>query len=282
VLLEGQPLWTLTGRYHGVSPQAVGYRLRRMLRACVDRPRRVECPSGPLILLADGLWFRFRGDPWVVYLMALKPRGRNRARFLDPLVLAGRETVQRWAQALATIPPPLRSQIRAVVSDDLQGMLALAAQCGWVLQLCHFHLISQLHVSRGRRKRSLADRRRRETLYRLTRRALDLPEGPTLTRPLTRLRRLAQQPLASRRMRMAVRQFLRRLDQFRAYRHHPELNLPTTTGAVEAMGHIIRHLMRRIRNVSTPEALRLWVTALIRTRPEVTCNGKDSQPNSFV
>ena len=215
-------------------------------------------------------------------MMGVKPVRHDRAVFLDPVLLPGREEVQRWAQAFASIPEAIRARIRALVSDDLRGIIGLALERGWIPQLCHFHLISQLQGSRGRRKRRLSNRREREAIYRLTRRALDLPEGPELRKVLKRLAHLVRQPLAARRVRMAAREFLRRREHFRAYRRYPELDLPTTTGAVEAMGHIVRALMHRLRNVRTPQALRLWATALIRLRPEVRCNGKSFQPNRFV
>ena len=65
-----------------------------------------------------------------------------------------------------------------------------------------------------------------------------------------------------------------RIDHFRAYRKYPELDLPTTTGSVEAMNRRVRDLMRQTRSISSPQALQLWAIALIRTRPIVVCNGK--------
>ena len=61
-------------------------------------------------------------------------------------------------------------------------------------------------------------------------------------------------------------EFLRRIDHFRAYRKYQQLDLPTTTGSVEAMNRRVRDLMRQTRNIKSPQALHLWATALIRTR----------------
>jgi len=83
-------------------------------------------------------------------------------------------------------------------------------------------------------------------------------------------------------IRMIVREFLRRIDHFRAYRKYPKLHLPTTTGSVEAMNRIIRDLMRQTRSVRSPQALQLWATALIRMRPTIMCNGKHFQQKKFV
>jgi hypothetical protein len=232
--------------------------------------------------MADGLYFRFYGRPWVLYLMALKPCHHNRALFLDPLLFPGREELRGWSEAIGTIPITVHKRIRALVSDQIRGITSLAAHKGWVLQLCHFHLISQLQGSRGRRKTKIVGRAMREVLYQLTRQALECPDGPRLQRVLKRLRKLVQEPMGSRRVRRVVREFLRRTDQFRAYRKHPHLDLPTTTGTVEAMGRIVRDLMRQTRSIRSPQALQLWATALIRLRPEIMCNGKHFQPKKFL
>src|SRR4029077_17933974 len=107
----------------------------------------------------------------------------------------------------------------------------------------------------------------------LTRRALELPDGPRLRTVLT-LNSHVRQATRLRVMRMIVREFLRRIDHFRAYRKYPKLNLPTTTGSVEAMNRRVRDLMRQTRSIKSPQALHLWATARIRTRPMVMCNGK--------
>ena len=280
-MVQGRTLKSLTPRT-GLTRQALGHRFRQALRQFVSRPRTLRLPAGPLILVVDGLYFRFRGRHWVLYLMAVKPCHQNRALFLDPVLLPERENLGCWSQAFTTIPARVHRRICASVSDDIRGMIGLATRQGWVVQLCHFHLISQLQGSRGRRKRKLVGRPVREILYQLIRQALELPDGARLQQVLKRLEQLVKQPMGSRVMRMAIREFLRRTEHFRAYRRYPELGLPSTTGTVEAMGRIVRDLMRQTRSISSPQALRLWATALIRMRPNVMCNGKHFQPKKFV
>ena len=248
----------------------------------VSRPRSLRMPVGPLVLLIDGLYFRFHRRPWVLYLMALKPCHQNRALFLDPLLFPGREEIGCWSQTISTIPLRAQKRIQALVSDQIRGITSLTVRRGWVLQLCHFHLISQLQGNRGTRKRKVVGRNMRELCYQLTRQALELSDGPKLERILERLKKLVRYPGGARRTRMVVREFLRRTDQFRAYRKYPTLNLPTTTGTVEAMGRIVRDLMRQTRSIRSPQALQMWATALIRHRPSVTCNGKHFQQKKFV
>jgi hypothetical protein len=222
----------------------------------------------------DGLYFRFRGKDWVLYLMAVKPCHQNRALFLDPVLLAGRENMRGWSHAFTTIPASIHRRIRASVSDEISGIIRLGTAQGWIVQLCHFHLISRLQNCRGRRNRNLADRPLREALYQQVRQALELPDGARLQTILKKLEHLVRKATRLRVMRMIVREFLRRIDHFRAYRKYPELDLPTTTGSVEAMNRRVRDLMRQTRNIKSPQALHLWATALIRTRPIVMCNGK--------
>jgi hypothetical protein len=231
----------------------------------------------------DGLYFRFRGKDWVLYVMAVKPTRQNRAVFLDPVLLPGRENLQGWSHAFTTIPASIHRRIRASVSDEIAGIIKLSTSQGWIVQFCHFHLISRLQQCRGQRNRRLAGRPLREALYQHVRQALDLPHGARLQAVLKKLRRLVRQAKALRVIRMIVREFLRRIDHFRAYRKYPQLNLPTTTGSVEAMNRRIRDLMRQTRSISSPQTLQLWATALIRTRPMVICNGKKFfQPNKLV
>jgi hypothetical protein len=273
VLLDGRTLKTLAPRY-GITDRGLSRRFRRSLQSFVSRPRALRVPRGPLILVLDGLYFRFRGKDWVLYQMAVKPCHQNRAVFLDPVLRKGRENMQGWSQAIATIPARIHRRIRASISDEISGIVRLGKSHGWTVQLCHFHLISRLQNCRGRRNRRLEGRRLREALYQNVRKALDLPDGPRLQNVLKKLRRLVRQATRLRVMRMIIREFLRRIDHFRAYRKYPELHLPTTTGSVEAMNRRVRDLMRQTRSIKTPHALHLWTTALIRKQPMVMCNGK--------
>ncbi len=186
----------------------------------------------------------------------------------------GRENMQGWSHAFTTIPPSIHRRIRASVSDEVSGIVKLGTSQGWIVQLCHFHLISRLQNCRGRRNHRLHGRPLREALYQLTRQALELPDGPPLRSVLAQLNNRVRQAKRLRVMRMIVREFLRRIDHFRAYRKYPKLNLPTTTGSLEAMNRRVRDLMRQTPSIRSPQALLLWTTALIRTRPLVMCNGK--------
>ena len=225
------------------------------------------------MLLADGLWFQFERRPWVLYLMALKPCQGNYAIFLDPLLLPGKEGASRWRRALATIPRRATRRIQALVVDNLPGMQRIAHRQGWVLQLCHFHLLLKLRVHGRGVRYAVRGGQVREEIYQLLRDTLQVPEGRRLHRMLGRLRRLSHADCGSARIQTAVREFLHGLELYRAYLTHPWLGLPHTTNAIESMGRLLREMFRSSRSGSNPASVLRWATALIRMRSRITCNG---------
>ena len=272
VLVEGFTLVQLFSRHSPVELPAFRYRFREALRRFATRATPQMIPSGPLVLLADGMWFEFRGKPWVLYLTALKSCDGNYATFLDPMIFPGNEHVSHWHRAFAAIPEDALKRVRALVVDHLPGMRLLAAQRGWILQLCQFHLMLKLQAHRRRIRHTVPGVAAREEIQQLIRYALEITDGHRLTRTITRLRQLSEHD-CGRRIPATVREFLKRLPLYRSNLDHPELGLPRTTNSVESMGRIIRELFRSSRAGSSPRAVLLWATARIRMRPTVTCNG---------
>lgn len=271
--MDGFTLTQLFSKRPGVALPAYRYRFRQALRRFVARPTPQVIPRGPLVLLADGLWFEFDGRPWVLYLTALKPCRGNVATFLDPLLLPGREGASRWQQALAAIPLGATHRIQAMVVDNLPGMQRLAHQRRWELQLCHFHLLLKLQAQRRGVRYTLRGGSVRKEIHQLIRSALELPDGNRLSRVLEQLRRLSRGDCGTLRIQTTVREFLKGLPFYRAYLTHPHLELPRTTNSVESMCRLLRELFRSSRAGSNPASVLLWATALIRLRPRVTCNG---------
>lgn len=258
---------------HGTLP-TYRARFRQALRRWLARPRRApHLPTGPLVLLLDGLWFQFDGHPWVLYLMALKPCGQSYAVFFDPVLLPGREDTTRWRHVLTTLPPSLRPRITALVTDNLRGMREIAQEAGWHFQLCHFHLLLKLQAGHRARRYARYGGPIRERIDHVVRRALTVPDGPALKRVRTELRALARHDCGSARIQTIVRGVARELDDYRTYLRHPTLGVPRTTSAIESMGRLVRELFRRHRAGSSPRALLAWVTAYLRFRGRITCNG---------
>lgn len=280
VFLEKYTLSHLAKRRSGVPLANFRYRFRQTLRRFIAHPNPRKLPSGPLILLADGLFFHFQRIPWVLYLTALRSCAGKRAVFLDPVLISRSESAVRWQQALeVAIPPKAKLRIRALVVDNLNGMKKIAKHRGWVLQLCHFHLIQKFQIQHRRQRRALKGGILREKIYQLIRQALEVPDGPLLHSSISQLTQLAQKPPITYRIQAMVREFLASIDYYRSYLMHPELNLPSTTNTVESMCCIVRDLLRRNHSASNPQALLQWATALIRLRKELNCNGKHHQQN---
>jgi hypothetical protein len=273
VLVEGFTLGQLFSRRSGVSLPAYRYRFRQALRRFVARPVPQKIAHGPLVLLADGVWFEFDAKPWVLYLTALKPCRSNYATFLDPLLFPGKEGAASWERVLAAIPSQAAHRIQAVVIDNLPGMRRLVQQRGWVLQLCHFHLLLKLQAQRRGIRHTLHGGAVRKEIQHLVRSALALPQGPRLSRSLRRLERLSHGDCGTPRIQAIVRNFLIDLPFYRSCLEYPHLGLPRTTNSVESMGRLLRELFRSSRAGSNPASVQLWATALIRQRPNVTCNG---------
>lgn len=279
VFLEKYTLQHLAKRRPGVGLTNFRYRFRQALSRFVKRPSPQKIPSGPLILLADGLFFYFKKRAWVLYLMALKSSNGKTAIFLDPVLLPERESAEKWKQVFETIPLKIKKRIKALVVDNLNGMKKITKHENWILQLCHFHLILKFQVQHRRQRRALIGGAMRDGIYQLIRQILNIPNGLLLDALIVRLNQLAQNHCITYRIQAMIREFLSSITYYRTYRAHPELGLPSTTNTVESMNCIIRDLLRRNRSASSPKSLLRWATALIRLRKELNCNGKYNQQN---
>ncbi|MBI2670300.1 MAG: hypothetical protein HYX20_04115 [Candidatus Yanofskybacteria bacterium] len=74
----------------------------------------------------------------------------------------------------------------------------------------------------------------RERLLGVVRILLITPDSTTLKRQTIKARRLISHPLCPPWIRIQTVEFLRTLNDFRAYLIHPELNLPTTNNSIPA------------------------------------------------
>jgi len=276
VLIKRRSLTELADE-RGLTRQALSYRFLRALE-------RQHCPPSAAIdrasiLLVDGVWFRFKRRPWVLYLMATRPLAGHRATFMLPVLLEGPESKTAWIKALETIPSAGRPHIRALVCDNFVGSRSIARANGWILQLCHFHLIAQFRRRLGYGNPRTPSRIFRQEAYRLIRLALSTTDERQAASIAITLRLLAREATGARRFVNLVRQFVLRLPEYRAYRNHPNLHLPATTGSVESMGRVIRDLLRRTRSISSPKALNQWVTNYVGLRPQITCREAGLLPN---
>lgn len=262
---------TQIARQRGLTRQALSYRFRRTLEARLACIRPRSAGEDGLILLVDGLWFRFKGRPWVLYLMALRPVEADQAMFVDPLLAEGPESKHAWQMALDSIPSEYRIRICALVGDQFKGCRSIADENGWVLQLCHFHLLAQLERAVGKRRKMLRARVLRSEAYRLVKKALLTNDWRELNWIVYCLKALIAEPAMPLGYRRTVRGFLRCMSHYHAYQTYPDLRLPRTNNTSEAMGRRVRDLMARTRALSSPQSLKLWATGYVRSKPAIAC-----------
>ncbi len=267
---------TAWAKHHQLTVSNASRQFQRSLTKFLNKSAKLVMPPGPYVLLVDGLWFIFKKQKWAMFLLALKPVSKNKAYFLDPVLLVGGESYENWTMALATIPTGLKKQVKAMISDGFRSSRAIAFEQGWVHQRCHFHLIAYLQVRRGKRKKGLKGATIREAIYQTVLKLLTAKSRARVKALSAHLKLLAKKVDCPKSMQMAASEFLRALAEFRAYLHHKDFHLPTTTGSVETMGKLIR---KRTGTIRTAKSLKLWATALVRLKSPITCNGKNIQQN---
>jgi len=168
-------------------------------------------------------WFELDGKRRTLYLMAVRSTTGGKAHFLDPVLLAGRETGAGWKNTLATIPPDIENRVVALVSDGFRGLCQLVKQKAWVSQRCHFHLLAQFKVQLGVWKK-MPDTPIRKEIYATVCKLLKTKEHEI--EYSENLYELLTAKSCPHRYREVGMEFLRRLSEFRAYLKYPELHLP--------------------------------------------------------
>jgi hypothetical protein len=253
---------------------------RRCRDGCRDLIARQPLPclpetDNPLVLIADGLWFRFNGRYWVAYDMAVKPAGIPTAFFLDPVMVEGRECARTWLHALTTIPSAVDERIRALVADGFRGCRAIARQRDWILQRCQRHLDAKLLGPPGRR-RNVRGAAVREAALGAICEARSTSDQERVVGLCHVLAGYVSHPELSSRIAGVIRRFLHDISLYRAYLDHPELDLPTTTNAVESQHSRLRSIVVGVNN---PQAAILRIRAYTRLRPSIVCNGRRNPQN---
>ena len=278
LLLEKQPARGLMRRRRS-SSAAFYRRARAAFEYLAAKPYWPQLPQkGELILLVDGLWFRFRGTDFVLYTLALKALQSNVVHLLDPMLLEGHESGERWQQVIAeAIGSDVSWRIRALVADGFRGAHRIVAEHGWVYQRCHWHLLSVLQGLRGAKRSRVHGCVMREAIYQLVCEILVTTDEQRVLELSGQLRLLAQdQYLRNRRIRYLVGGLLRDLDHFRAYLRHPELRLPNTGDVLKSQHALIR---QAVNCVNSPSTALTRAKALIRLHPTLTCNTPENPQN---
>lgn len=271
LLVDGESTRRLAKDCHR-SVEVARHRCRIACRRLVAKqalPSTLPLGDMPLVLLVDGLWCCFANQTWVVYSMAVKPAGVPTAFFLDPVLLAGRESARNWLCALASIPEAIDRRIKALVSDGFKGSKLIIRRRGWILQRCHWHLDMKLFGKPGSHRR-LRGGVIRERIFEMIKKARSTNDRLRLEALQQILAEQACDPGLSPHIRGVIRRFLLELPLYRSYLSVPELELPSTTNAIESRHSQLRKVTHGINN---PQALILRIRAYTRLHPTITCNG---------
>jgi len=250
-----------------LSTGAIYKRFAKNLESKLKQKRYLRFRGKKLILIIDAEWQYFRGRLWTIYLLAIKSVGTQSVTIADPLLKQGKENVADWEKIVDTLPIVVRKRIYAMVSDGIRGIEGLAARHCWILQRCHFHLLSTLQKMRGKRATTIG-RLTREKIYSLTRAAINEIDERRFCIICRQLARLAERDECPKKMRMTVREFLRHRADFRSYLNYPKLLLPKTTNVMESVNSFIR---RRARTANTPKSWHKWAIAAIRFKSKFAC-----------
>ena len=278
LLLKKQPAAVLADQRH-CSKSTFYRRARTAFDRMAAEPYWPTLPETEnYILMADGLWFGFKGSAAVMYNFLLRPVCSNQAYPLSPVMLPGKEYEHTWRLAInQAIAASWQNRIRALVADGFIGAGPIAAERNWVYQRCHWHLLSSLEGMSGRRCRQTHGRIIREAIIRLVRELMETRDEQRVPLLCSQLRELAQDEfLRNRRIRYKVSNLLKDIDCLRAYIRHPELRLPTTTGTVESLHALIRPA---VRCVNRPEAALARTRCLVRLHQTITCNEHENPQN---
>lgn len=237
------------------------------LNAVVGQKRTIRIKGSKLILVIDAEWHYFKKRVWTLYFLAIKPVGSQSVIVLDPILLKGKENATAWNKIFNRLPTSIRKRIIALVSDGIRGIETVANYHNRLIQRCQFHLLSALQKRRGKRA-STVGRLVREEIYNSVKLALVEKSNCKLNITCKRLAYLSQDAGCPKAMKMIVRDFLRRIDEYRAYLDNPELQLPTTTNVMESINSFVR---AKTKTIKSPKSWHKWATVCSRIKSKFIC-----------
>lgn len=255
-------------------------RHERNLDSLLRRLPRPTAPRGPLIAVIDGWGIRLNKQRYTLYQILLRSVNNKYAIPMEPVVLSGWEKIDGWNYTFKTLPLSAQKRIKAMVSDGITGIEALARDKGWIIQRCHFHLLAKLQSLRGSRWSTVSSKSLREKIYQNVVQIVQIPNKRKAERLLQETRQLIRRPDCPKWINLKVSGFIRKSYAFRAYLDHPELNLPNTTNSAECVFDKVTETVRLTKGFSSAKSFEKWIKVQIRNMKPVQCNGKNS--NDFL
>jgi transposase-like protein len=242
------------------------YRLRKELQKIIQNPTIYSLPkTGKFILLVDGVWYKFKGRDWVIYLMGLRPVDSDKAWILEPVLLPGKETGYKWKQVIESLPEELKSLVCAMVSDGIKGGKGIAKRHNWIIQRCQFHLIALLKSRHGNKQDVIS-----RGIEKRIKEILNMRDMEQIKEALLGVHQLVDAKQGTPRIKGVAREFIRLYKDFFGFLIYPEYRLPRTNNCMESYA---KKLRKKLYNISTPESLELWSKAFVMLNKRITCNG---------
>lgn len=268
IVLDKQRIKDQIQHFPFLTVSGIKKRFEKSLHFSVSLPRVYPEIDSQYILITDGMWFKLNGETWILYVFLLKPINCNYAYLLDPTIIKGKESFKRWEQAIDTIPKYIREHIFAFVSDDFSASCKITRHYGWIHQLCHAHLIRELHRRRGK-IRVLETTTIRECIYLIIRRLIVTKDKLVSESLMQILKNIYQNPKCPYKMRMIINTTIRKISCYHAFLDNPTATIPNTSNVAESL---IKTLRDRIGKFSNPEAIQNWATAYMRLKKKMNCN----------
>jgi hypothetical protein len=170
-------------------------------------------PKDGLILILDGIWFRFNKERWVCYIVLTRTVKGKMARLRGLVLLKGDESEANWREALRqSLTNREMAQVKALIADGAHGLTAISRYYDWKYGRCHFHLIKDLQKIGGRKKRNKTSKLRQKALL-LVHTILDTPNEQETKKLLLQLRRLIARSDCPKTVRTKVSGFFKTLSQ---------------------------------------------------------------------
>lgn len=266
---HGDLPWTSLDRHTRAA------RLRKILYVFNEKTPWHPVPDGPLIAIADGLVEYFNGKKYTLYLILLRSVSSHQAVILPPYLKIGTESGFGWYEALIKLPKKVHERIIALVCDGHTGLISVGQRFSWLVQRCHFHLLSRIEhcMSFGPRGKNikLAIKLKKLTqcvLYRNDHEVIDALNQLAAIKPT----------ITSSAFRTVISGLLKHYRDYRRYLEFPLYCLPTTSNSAEHLVGLIRDLQYRAKGFRTSTSFMAWATGLCKHKKTITCRPK-IQPN---
>lgn len=225
-----------------------------------------------LIAIADAIWYRINGQKYIIYVILLRPINSFNAIICPPIILSGNEDAFGWQQAFQALPLTLKNRIIALVCDGAVSLTNLAKNQQWIIQRCHFHLISavQNYLTTGPRSNQ---RIYALNVMRAVQQLLITNDREKLLSILMILIKVHNKS-KSRGLRRVLSGLLQIYRDYHSYLKYPQLHLPTTSNTAESFIQCVRDFMYRCRGFRSLKSLKYWLAALSIFKKTIKCNGK--------